>query len=45
MGALRASGTPAVFVRRRGTRAYTPVPDLDADSVAAAVDEAGKRRP
>ncbi|WP_022926954.1 DsbA family protein [Patulibacter americanus] len=45
MAALRPTGTPAVFVRRRGTRAYTPVPDLDADTVAAAVDEAGKRRP
>jgi protein-disulfide isomerase len=45
MAALRPAGTPAVFVRRRGTRAYTPVPGLDADSVEAAVAEAAKRRP
>jgi protein-disulfide isomerase len=45
MGALRATGTPAVFVRRRGTRTYTPVPDLDVDSIEAAVDRAARRRP
>lgn len=44
-GALRPTGTPAIFVRRRGTRAYTPVANLDADSVEAAVDKAAKRRP
>lgn len=42
---LKPTGTPAVFVRRRGTRAYTPVANLDADSVEAAVDEAARRRP
>jgi protein-disulfide isomerase len=45
MTGLRAQGTPAVFVRRRGTREYTPVPSLDADAVEAAVTQAAKRRP
>jgi protein-disulfide isomerase len=42
--AVKASGTPAIFVKPRGVGTYTSVPNFnDVDDIASAVDEASKK--